>query len=598
MPRHRHQNAAATLARSTRTRRPALAALAIAASTAAAESPALAAALTWDATPGTGGSAGAQDGGGTWAAGGPNWRNTDTSTDDQIFTNGDAVTFGVGSGAGGTVPIDGTVTTNSVTFAAPGSGNYTLVNGSNTPNLNLSSGATINVASGLAPAINANVTGSNGFTKTGTGSLALGVVANAYTGSTTISQGTLIANHTSSLGAAANTMTLGNASTGANPVTFTIGTGVVDPVSLSSISTSNFGTSQTIVINGGSALSANEAGLLATLNLAGTVPLTIRATNTGGHSTAQDWTGNITGTGIAAGSTALTLDGSAQALRLTFGGSAGTTANTFTGDVVIKGPVTTQGTTFVAQVAGRQNMGFLNSNVDVQSGNWTIVWGGETVQALSGSGNIVLNNQNALNNVGLTIGNNNGGGTYSGVISGGFGVAKVGNGTQTLTGANSYTGDTTITGGRLAIGGAAERIANASDLILSGGTFDTGGFSETLATVQITTSSNIDFGSGASVLTFAASNAVAWTGGTTLTIQNWSGSQTGGGTDRLIVGTTTSGLTATQLNQITFTGFPAGAQILSNGEVVPVPEPTAVGLIGVAVAGLAKRRRRDRVTDR
>jgi hypothetical protein len=86
------------------------------------------------------------------------------------------------------------------------------------------------------------------------------------------------------------------------------------------------------------------------------------------------------------------------------------------------------------------------------------------------------------------------------------------------------------------------------------------------------------------VLRFADSSGAAWTGGTALTIEAWTGSPFGGGTDQLYFGTTSGGLTVGQVGQIQFlnpAGFAPGtynAQILANGEVVPVPEPaTGIG---------------------
>ena len=58
----------------------------------------------------------------------------------------------------------------------------------------------------------------------------------------------------------------------------------------------------------------------------------------------------------------------------------------------------------------------------------------------------------------LTTGGNNTSTTFSGVIQDGAGVTgltKVGTGTFTLTGANTYTGGTTISAGTLQIGSGA-----------------------------------------------------------------------------------------------------------------------------------------------
>jgi hypothetical protein len=62
-------------------------------------------------------------------------------------------------------------------------------------------------------------------------------------------------------------------------------------------------------------------------------------------------------------------------------------------------------------------------------------------------------------------------------------------------------------------------------------------------------------------------------------VTNWNGSANGGGSDQLLFGNNSSGLTPAQLSQIVFVnpaGSPAGnypANILPSGEVVPLPNP-------------------------
>jgi autotransporter-associated beta strand protein len=356
-----------------------------------------------------------------------------------------------------TVTLDGARTIGGLTFGdVTPSHNWTLSAGSGgTLTLDVTTGVPLVTVNNQTATISAVIAGADGLRKSGAGVLTLDTAANTLIGNVVISQGTLAAGHASSLGSTANTVTLGDASSGASAVVFKIENTTAGTVTVNSIITSNFGSSQTIRLNTGSSLGANATGLFSTIDLAGTKSLTIQATNTGGHSTAQDWTGRIIGSGIAAGSTALTLDGTSTALRLTFGGTTGQQVNTFTGDVLIKGFVNTQGTTYAGQVAARQNLGFLNSNVTIDpSSTWRIVWGGETVQQLNGSGNVHLDNQNALNNIGLTVGANNAtGGVHSGVIYGGFGVAKVGTGVQAFSGANTYGGATSILSGTLLVNG-------------------------------------------------------------------------------------------------------------------------------------------------
>jgi autotransporter-associated beta strand protein len=185
------------------------------------------------------------------------------------------------------------------------------------------------------------------------------------------------------------------------------------------------------------------------------------------------------------------------------------------------------------------------------------------------------------------------------LIAGNLNLNKTGTGTLTLTGGagtgqNTYTGSTTIAAGTLALG-IADRLPDATTIILSGGTFSTGGFNETVGALNMTASSTINLGTAASILHFANSSAQSWTPGTTLTISNWSGTTgVGGGTDQVFAGSDATGLTAQQLSQITFTGFTPGAQILPSGEIVPAPEPATAGLLAMAAVGLLSRRCRQR----
>jgi len=388
-----------------------------------------------------------QAAGSSWTTAG-NWLNNVIGSG----TNNTADFSTLSLGANTTVTLDAARTIGNLLFDDTNATKHTW-----TLNTGLGGTLTLAVTSG-APVISANVpttivpviAGTQGLIKTGSSTLTLSGT-DTYTGLTTVRQGTLDANNANALGTSATTLVLGDASTGANAVEFKVDTGVTAAVTLASLSNSNFGTGQTITINAGSALSDNAAALVTTLNLNGTSPVTIKGTNTGSHGTAQDVNWRITGSGIPTGTTALILDGTSQALRTSQLGNT-SAASSFTGDVLIKGAVSTQNRTYLGgNNAGDQNLNFLNNNMTVSTGaTWSIVWGGETVGALNGSGTIALNNQSALNNIGLTLGNTSVGGTYSGGISGGFGVAKVGTATQELSGSTiAYTGATTVNAGIL-----------------------------------------------------------------------------------------------------------------------------------------------------
>ncbi len=112
----------------------------------------------------------------------------------------------------------------------------------------------------------------------------------------------------------------------------------------------------------------------------------------------------------------------------------------------------------------------------------------ETIGSLSGAGNVTLGTGT------MTTGGNNGTTTYSGIMSGTGGLAKAGTGVFTLSGANTYTGATTINAGTLQLG-AAERIANTSAVTVAGGaTFNLNNFAETIG--SLSGAGNVTLGSG------------------------------------------------------------------------------------------------------
>ena len=132
-------------------------------------------------------------------------------------------------------------------------------------------------------------------------------------------------------------------------------------------------------------------------------------------------------------------------------------------------------------------------------------------------------------------------------VSGDGGLTQTGTGTTVLMLANTYIGPTTLTAGTLTLG-AAGVLPDASEVFIGNATLATGTFAETAGRLDITSAATVQLGSGAT-LDFADSSAVDWTGGTlTITGTFVSGSS-------LRFGTTSSGLTSTQLGQITASGY-------------------------------------------
>ncbi|MET4119727.1 autotransporter-associated beta strand protein [Bradyrhizobium sp. JR1.5] len=132
--------------------------------------------------------------------------------------------------------------------------------------------------------------------------------------------------------------------------------------------------------------------------------------------------------------------------------TAATSTITNDGTVNFDGSSTGGGARFVNNAGGTVDISGLTS-------------GGMTAGSIEGAGNYVLGAKT------LTTGSLNTSTQVDGVISGiGGGLTKVGTGTMTLTGLNSYTGATTISAGTLAISGFGS-IASSS-IVTVNATFD------------------------------------------------------------------------------------------------------------------------------
>ena len=153
------------------------------------------------------------------------------------------------------------------------------------------------------------------------------------------------------------------------------------------------------------------------------------------------------------------------------------------------------------------------------SGNGTFDLDGfdQTAVALSAtttSQAVVQNSGTGTNTLTLNTKGNN---TYNGTINGNINLTIAGTGSETLSGINSYTGNTRINSGTL-IMGADNAISSGSNLILGGGSFSTGGHLQTFSTpLALAATSTIDLGAGASIVQFSDSHTQTWTSGAAAT---------------------------------------------------------------------------------
>ncbi|ECH9694897.1 autotransporter outer membrane beta-barrel domain-containing protein, partial [Salmonella enterica subsp. enterica] len=349
----------------------------------------------------------------------------------QVVKSGDdALTLsGANTYTGGTTINDGTLVACNV--EALGTGDVT-----DNATLELNTGGTFDNV----------ISGSGQMVKSGDDTLTLSG-SNTYTGGTTISGGTLVATSVDALGSGdvTNDAVL-ELNTGGDFDNAISGSGQVvksgdETLTLSGANSYTGGTT----ISGGTLVASNVEAL-------GSSDVTDNATlelNTGG-----DFTNNISGSGqvVKSGDDVLTLSG----------------ANSYSGGTLISDG------TLVASNVEALGTGDITDNAVLElntggdfdnaiSGSGQVVKSGDETLTLSGSntytggttisgGTLVASNVDALgtgdvtDNATLEL---NTGGTFDNVISGSGQVVKSGDKTLTLSGANSYTGGTTINDGTL-----------------------------------------------------------------------------------------------------------------------------------------------------
>jgi autotransporter-associated beta strand protein/YVTN family beta-propeller protein len=115
-----------------------------------------------------------------------------------------------------------------------------------------------------------------------------------------------------------------------------------------------------------------------------------------------------------------------------------------------------------------------NSAYTVASGAFLDLNGfSQTIGSLAGAGNVMLGTAT------LTTGSDNTSTTFSGGIGGAGGLTKIGTGMFMLSGANSYSGGTTIQAGTLALSGLGTLGAASGAVTVAGGALDLGGTTQT-----------------------------------------------------------------------------------------------------------------------
>jgi fibronectin-binding autotransporter adhesin len=319
------------------------------------------------------------------------------------------------------------------------------------------------------------ISGSGLLAKLGTGSLTLSATNNSYGGGTTISGGMLEVTNTGALpGYTSSMLSVGASGT----LTVLAGTAGWTATNIGSLVASNSGG-----FASGSALGIDTTNTTGGFTYAGVIPgsmgfvkagpnaLVLTASNTfsgittisggtlqvGTGQSGQD--GTISAAGVQDGGTlAFDLYGT-KSYAGAISGMGGLT-KTGTGTLVLQGSNTFSGAASVlAGTLDLANSAALGQSTLVAPTSGTLAFDSSVsnhvfyLGELSGSGNLALQN-NAGTPVAITlnVGGNQSNSLYDGVLSGPGSLVKSGSGQLTLTGTNSFTGGTTISGGILQLG--------------------------------------------------------------------------------------------------------------------------------------------------
>jgi autotransporter-associated beta strand protein len=400
------------------------------------------------------------------------------------------------------------------------------------------------------------------LTKIGTGGALTLSGANTFSGATNVNAGTL------KLGVSSTSSTSGPLGTNAGGAIVSSGAILdLNGFSLTSSATEALTLNGTGISSGGALLNnaltsstwVGGVSLASDAGVGGSGDITLSGLISGANSLIKYGTGTLTLSGTntfgGAGKT-ISIDNGTVIIS-SFGNNFGNSSNTFS-----IGSSTTSATLKFSSTTGTVNRIF------------GIGSSGGTMENTS-TGTVTFDQNAALNGeLTANISGASGNIIYSGILSG-TGSLKVNSTTTTqvvrLNAVNIYSGSTTITAGILRIG-IANAIPSSSNIIMSGGTLSNNstnfGFT-TSGTLLLTSNSTFELGSSGN-FNFGASNLVSWTAGAILTITGWQGNPGSAGTGaRIFVGSNSSSLISSQLDQINFNGYSSGAMILSTGEIVP-----------------------------
>jgi fibronectin-binding autotransporter adhesin len=550
---------------------------------------------------------------------------SDSTTFSGVINNGSGNVSLTKSGTGaltlsGTSTYSGTTTISNGTLQVAGllgGGNYGAA---------ISNNASLAFSNSAGQTLSGVISGSGTLTKAGLGTLTLSQ-ANSYSGGTMISQGALVGGASTSFGS--GSIVLGDGNTGTNGIVLMADT-TENTTIANAITVANLGTGL-VSIGGTNTGSGRFNAWTGTLTLNRNVQVFNDTPHADGRTA---FIGQITGSGgitVTQGRGRVTLQNTNNNFTGPVVVNSGATlqldvANGINELIPNSSAVTVNGSLNFASGGGTETIGSLAGSGTVSSvvgGNYSLVIGGSDSTTFSGainngSGNVsltksgagtltlsgtntytggttvsagtlqvgnggttgTLGSGNVTNNASLAF-NRSDNITASNTISGSGQLVQAGAGTTTLSGANTYTGGTTINAGMLALV-AANRLADAGAVTVNAGTFNLGGFSDTVGTVTLSggaitngtlTGSSYDVRSGSVAAVLAGNGALTKSGAGTVSL---TGANTYTGTTTVSVGTlaingdsrgATGSVTVSSGGTLAGSGTVGGATTIQSGAI-------------------------------
>ena len=416
-----------------------------------------------------------------------------TGSGTWYFNNGGSIVAS-SPGSPSYVTLD-IVATGALSASMSGGNNLNL--GTSTTTLDLTTTNSVLTLTG-AIYVNGKVTGAGSIVKTGTGITYLNNSNNDYTGSTTVSGGTLYALAANSLPSTTDVTIQSGATLD------TVGTQSVDSLSAAAGGTCTVASNGTLAITGsndtsfaGYMYSVNSKGTFiqngtGTFTVTGTgymsgIGLTVNSGTVAFDSISSSSLASLSGTGgtVQINGAGLTVSGTSSS---TYAGTlTSATTNTLTKNGA--GTLTLSGN--VSNVALAVNGGklILTGGTSYAASTETTIGSGSTLQIGDGTTSGTFTSTSVLDNGNLTFAPATATtATYSGTIHGAGTFTQNGPGRTILSGTNTYSGGTTVSAGTLQYG--SDSALGTGTITLSGGTLDLAGHSAANA-LSVTSASTL-----------------------------------------------------------------------------------------------------------